>query len=189
MTTEYNLIEIVQMDFPDLGETLIAHELRKAERDFASKTYILSDTFADWLDGKDLNTLDKEYYGMRDIAFYDIDGNRRSSDYSVDSNNIFHIGNNDDSNILSAAGHYYYLPSGDWGGNISYNQPSIPEQFREALAYYVLKKAAVRSKDDRARIYFSEYNAAVKDAKQYVNEEGKRTGLMFEMSMGMRNNK
>ena len=38
------------MDFPNLGETLISHELRKAEKDFVAKTYILSDTFADWDD-------------------------------------------------------------------------------------------------------------------------------------------
>lgn len=187
--TEFNLVEIVQMDFPDLGETLIAHELRKAERDFVSKTYILSETFTDWGDLEDLSDLDKEYYAMKDIIFYDSNGNVRGSDYSVDANKVFHIGNSTSDNPLTASGSYYYLPDGDWGGNIPSNCPSIPEQFQEALAYYVLKKAAVRAKDDRARIYFSEYNSAIKEAKQYSNEEGKRTGLMFEMSMGLRNNK
>lgn len=177
------------MDFPDLGETLIGHELRKAERDFVSKTYILSETFTGWQNLKDLSTLTKEFYAMKDIVFTDQNGNTRDSDYSVDGNKIFYIGNNDDSNTLTASGSYYYLPNGDWGGNTPSNSPAIPEQFQEALAYYVLKKAAVRAKDDRARIYFSEYNAAIKEAKQYSNEENKRTGLMFEMSMGMRNNK
>lgn len=187
--TEYNLIEIVQMDFPDLGETLISHELRKAERDFVSKTYILSETFEDWGDAKSLANLEKEYYAMKDIIFYDANNTVRDSDYNVDSNHIFWIGNSKPSNPLTASGSYYYLPDGDWGGEIGSNTPSIPSQFHEALAYYVLKKAAVRAKDDRARIYFSEYNSAVKEGKQYSNEDGKRTGLKFEMSIGLRNNK
>lgn len=187
--TEYNLIELVQMDFPDLGETLIAHELRKAERDFVAKTYILHETFTDWADLEDLSTLSKKYYAMKDIIFYDGNGNVRDSDYSVDSDSIFHIGNSTDSDPLTASGAYYCYPDGDWGGNIPSNSPAIPEEFQEALAYYVLKKAAVRAKDDRARIYFSEYKSAIKEAKQYSNEEGKRTGLVFEKSLGLRNNK
>ena len=187
--TEYNLIELVQMDFPELGETLIAHELRKAEKDFVSKTYILHKPFTDWADLKDLSTLSEEYYGMRDIVFYDQSDKLRDSDYSVDGDNIFHIGNSTTNNPLTASGSYYYLPDEDWGGNIPSNSPDIPAQFHEALAYYVLKKAAVRARDDRASIYFSEYKSAILDGKRYSNEEGKRTGLVFEKSIGLRNNK
>lgn len=187
--TEYNLIEIVQMDFPDLGETLISHELRKAERDFVSKTYILSETFEDWGDAKSLANLEKEFYAMKDIIFYDAKKNVRDSDYEIDSDLIFHIGNSSSTNPLTASGSYYYLPNGDWGGHIPTNRPAIPEQFHEALTYNVLKRAAVRARDDRARIYFSEYTSAIKEGKQYSNEESKRTGLKFEMSMGLRSNK
>lgn len=187
--TENNLIEIVQMDFPDLGHTLIAHELRKAEKDFVSKTYILHTPFSNWADGEDLSKLSKEFYAVKEIVFYDKNERQRDSAYTIDGDFKFNIINSTDSDTLTASGTYYYMPSGDWGGNLPSNAPAIPAQFHEALTYYVLKKAAVRAKDDRARIYFSEYNTAVKEGKQYANEENKRTGLKFEMSLGLRNYK
>lgn len=187
--TELNMIELIHEDFPGTGETLISHELRKAERDFVSKTYILHDTFEDWADEEDISALDPVFYAIKDIIFTDGDDNVRDSNYGVDNDLVFYIGNSSTSDPLTASGSYYHYPDGAWGSDITTNTPDIPAQFHEALVYHVLKRLAVRAKDNTARIYFSEYKDAVKEGKKYANEEGKRTGLMFEMSMGMRMNK
>ena len=183
------MIEEIQMVFPNLGETLLSYELRKAEKDFVSKTYILYDSFEDWEDEEDLSALDPAFLAMKDVIFYDGNSNVRDSDYYVDNDSVFYIGNSTTSDPLTANGYYYYLPDGAWGSNITTNTPDIPEDFHEALAYYVMKKAAVRAKDPNARIYHAEYKDFIKEGKIYSNDDGKRTGLMFEGSLGLRNNK
>lgn len=167
--TQQNMVEILQKDFPDYGETLLVLELKKGERDFVSKTLILDKAFTTWTSATDLLAITPAFHSIKKIAFVDANDNVLGVDYAVEDGYLVY----DDDRVDHAEGMYYYYPPSTWTSDI----PTIPEQFHEALTYYVLKKIAVSKGLPQASIYNAEYEKALKEGKKYRNTKNQSSEI------------